>query len=68
MKTIKKLELENENSFKIIENGLSANQLSKMELAILRGGSVIDGYDYDYDPSLYACGIEMCGAQACGIQ
>jgi len=63
MKSIKKLKLENESSFKIIENGLSSNQLSQMELATLRGGS-----DYGFDPTLYACGIEMCGAQGCGIQ
>lgn len=55
MKSIKKFEFKNENSFKIIENGLSSNQLSQMELATLIGG---DGYYYNNSSS--GCNVACC--------
>jgi hypothetical protein len=49
MKSIKKLRLENENSFRIIESGLSTNQLSRLELSSLIGGV----YNYVQDCSFF---------------
>jgi len=43
-----------ENSFKIIENGLSAYQLSEIELSSVMGGD------------LSTCGGDACGGAACG--
>jgi hypothetical protein len=63
MKKIKKLEFTNDDSFKVIENGLSANQLSRFELASLTGGLGFDDYGYCGD----TCGIKACGANGCII-
>jgi hypothetical protein len=66
MKSIKKLKFQPESSFRIIESGLSTNQLSRMELASIMGGMGNDYYDTAWC-GVNACGIEACVAQACVV-
>jgi hypothetical protein len=63
MKSAKKL---NKDSFKIIESGLSADQLSHIELATVMGGACGGDACWGATCGGYACGGNACAGNACG--